>query len=91
MEAVKYLNEKIRMCRSFSTCQSCREELKLNKCVNKLETENTKLAVDTVEQWSKEHPITTNIDMFIRVFGHVENNIPSLTWWSEEYKAPNEC
>ena len=93
MDAVKYVNEKIRMCRSFSTCQSCREELKLNKCVNQLETENTKLAVDAVEQWSKEHPIMTNKMKFEEVFGDtcVENGELVLvrpSWWFEEYREP---
>lgn len=89
MDAVKYVNEKRRMCRSFSACQSCREELKLYKCVNQLETENTKLAVDAVEQWSKEHPVMTNRMKIKEVFGcNPSIHLIDDYWLDEEYKAP---
>ena len=95
MDTIKFFKERKRMCDAIlENCHECPMSSNNNNygliCGIFCE-KHPEEAVGIVEQWSNEHPITTNIDMFIRVFGHVENNILSLTWWQEEYKKPNEC
>ena len=93
MDAVKYLKEKIRMCKTVGDCiDNCPVFNNFNKSCGFLEDDNPEAIVDIVETWSKENPILTNSEKFKEVFGF------SLTkeqlklgsfigWLDQEYKG----
>ena len=86
MDAVEYLKERARMCRSFNLiCSDC--PLFNGGCGES----NPDEAVDIVEQWSKEHPVMTNAMKFEEVFGCSSPKpgyyLPDA-WWDEPYKEP---
>ena len=66
MEALEFLKERKRMCRSFGeSCEGC--PLEGTKCVVSriVPDEDYKRIIATVEQWSKEHPRKTRQDVFL--------------------------
>ena len=66
MEALEFLKERKRMCRSFGgSCEGC--PLEGTKCVvsSIVPDEDYKRIVATVEQWSKEHPRKTRQSVFL--------------------------
>ena len=101
MDAVKFLEERNRMCDNYNLCtDGC--PLCLKKChlgVRKTDEECREM-VAVVEKWSKEHPIKTNGERFlydnrehIRNYHrwgngckpYIEVHIEA-DWWDEEYK-----
>lgn len=70
MDAVKYLKEYERMCRSYGfDCGECEINKMRNgdgctSIINKYPEE----AVSIVEKWSKEHPIKTRKSEFLKMF-----------------------
>lgn len=68
MDAVKFLQERNRMCNSFSPdCEGCRvDEAKsvMDECCRWM-FENHERAVKIVEEWSAAHPIKTLQDVFL--------------------------
>ena len=95
MDAISYLKERERICNRFahSPCMYCPFD---GNC-SSLEKSEPSEAVRIVEEWSKEHPATTNADKFKEVFG-VEPKRPKLNgvvvhekgmsdeWWDEPYE-----
>jgi hypothetical protein len=66
MEALEFLKERKRMCRSFGgSCKGC--PLEGTKCVVSriVPDEDYKRIIATVEQWSKEHPRKTRQSVFL--------------------------
>ena len=66
MEALEFLKERKRMCRSFGeSCTGC--QLEGTKCVvsSIVPDEDYKRIIATVEQWSKEHPRKTRQSVFL--------------------------
>lgn len=92
MDAVKYLKEKVRMCKTVGErCDNCPVYLNEGKLCGSTEKNDPETLVDIVETWSKENPILTNSEKFKEVFGF------SLTkeqlklgsfigWLDQEYK-----
>lgn len=69
MEALEFLKERKRMCRSFGgSCEGC--PLEGTKCVvsSIVSDADYKRIVATVEQWSKEHPRKTRQSVFLEQF-----------------------
>lgn len=68
MDALKFIEERNRMCKSFSPdCEGCRiDEAKpvVSECVSWM-IDNAEKAVQIVEQWSQEHPRKTRQDVFL--------------------------
>lgn len=68
MDALKFIEERNRMCKLFSPgCEGCRiDEAKpvMSECVLWM-IENPEKAVEIVEQWSQEHPRKTRQDVFL--------------------------
>lgn len=89
MDAVNFMKESIRMCRSLEGCDECPLE-KEDMCVDYGNVDgNEEKAVLLVEQWSKEHPIVTNWQKFQEVFGTAIDPVTAtVDWWSAEYKEP---
>ena len=95
MDAIKFINEKTRMCESFgATCIGCPMYSGIKKtkyeCWMFIIT-HAEQAVAIVEKWSNEHPVITNLMKFEEVFGTRNPEVKaSFSWWNEEYKEPKE-
>lgn len=93
MDAVEYLKERERMCESFGTsCVGCPIHSDSKKAGHYCKTfirTCPEQAVAIVEQWSKEHPVITNLMKFEEVFGKCDPEVTApISWWSKEYKEP---
>lgn len=75
MDAVKFLQERARMCNSFSPdCEGCRvEEEKpvMSECCLWM-FENPERAVKIVEEWSAAHPRKTRQSVFLEQWPEAE-------------------
>ena len=98
MDAVMFLKEKLRMCKTMrkanfdadkvESCENCPIEI---YCGN--EIFNPEIVVSTVEKWSSENPIITNMAKFKEVFGWLpvfSDGEIYKEWWSEPYKEPRK-
>ena len=66
MEALEFLKERKRMCRSFGgSCKGCPCENVSCVIYAYVSDDNYKRIVATVEQWSKEHPRKTRQSVFL--------------------------
>lgn len=68
MDALKFIEERNRMCKSFAPdCEGCRiDEVKpvIDECVSWV-IDNAEKAIDIVEQWSRKHPRKTRQDVLL--------------------------
>lgn len=68
MDAVKFIEERARMCNSFSpNCEGCRvdeEKPVMSECCLWM-FENPKRAIKVVEEWSAAHPRKTRQSIFL--------------------------
>lgn len=75
MDAVKFLQERARMCNSFSPdCEGCRvDEAKpvMSECYRWM-FENHERAVKIVEEWYAAHPRKTRQDVFLEQYPEAE-------------------
>ena len=71
MDAVKFLQERARMCNSFSPdCEGCRvdeEKPVMSECY-RWRFENPERAVKIVEEWSAAHPRKTRQSVFLEQY-----------------------
>ena len=71
MDAVKFLQERARMCNSFSpNCEGCRvdeEKPVMSECYMWM-FENPERSVKIVEEWSAAHPRETRQSMFLKQY-----------------------
>lgn len=65
MDALEFLKERKRMCKSYGACGGC--PLKGTKCSigSGTSDEEYEKIIATVEQWSKEHPRKTRQSVFL--------------------------
>ena len=94
MDAVKYIEEKERMCKSFPDCGEC----PIWKSCDP-NAEDAREAVAAVEKWSREHPVVTNGDKVKALLPIREANISispfddcvhitiAKSWWDEPYEG----
>lgn len=70
MDAVKYLKEYDRMCRSYGVCKNCEIDKLRNKCegCSSIVYAHPEKVVDIVEKWSAEHPVKTRQSEFLKMF-----------------------
>ena len=68
MDALKFVKERSRMCKSHRDCTGC--PLKEARCSLSTSTsdEEYEKIIATVEQWSKEHPRKTRQSVFLEQF-----------------------
>ena len=100
MDAVEYLKEKKRMLYSYMDGDTPTSEVvRVISEMAKVESENPEEAVRIVEEWSKAHPIQTNGQKFVEVFGFepttwtkmgedIHDFIIDPHWWHGPYEAP---
>lgn len=101
MDAVEYLREKVRMCKSHIDCDRCqlREKKEESNSCYTFEIQHPKESVSIVEKWSREHPVMTNAMKFEEVFGTVQAvkdgpiSQEFYKWLIKPYKEPEveEC
>ena len=95
MDAVKYLEEKQRMCGSCD-CGNCEMSYTINGTglvCRKFESAEAKKAVAIVEKWSVEHPRKTRKDVFREMFPNadVEGICPYALWGGICVRKSNKC
>ena len=62
MDALKFVKERNRMCKSFGgSCDDC--PVDKNTCCNAFEWQEELITI--VDEWSKEHPHKTRQDLFL--------------------------
>ena len=69
MDALEFLKERKRMCKSYPRCDGC--PLREPNC-NLTTDEDYTRAIITVEQWSKEHPRKTRQSVFLEQWPEAE-------------------
>lgn len=82
MDAVKYLTEKHRMCKSYihrnssySSCEGCPlsfDENGYSEPCGDFQYHHAQKAIDIVEEWSKTHPKKTYLSVFKEMFPNAQ-------------------
>lgn len=68
MDALKFVKERNRMCKSFGgSCDGC--PANKNTCCNAFEWQEELITI--VDEWSKEHPHKTRQDLFLEQYPDV--------------------
>lgn len=62
MDAVEFIKERNRMCKSFERCYDCPADR--NACCNTSKWREELVTI--VEKWSTEHPYKTRQDVFLK-------------------------
>lgn len=95
MEVIDFLKEAHRMCKSYADCKGCplvNSPCGFIRCIVDHSGAEMRCVTKVVEQWSKEHPIITNVQKFEEVFGVLPVDYvmgrSRETWWDEPYKEP---
>ena len=89
MDAVKFIQEHKRMCKSFAYTSCCGCPNRKESCLSNIRSiSDPDEYVDYVETWSKEHPLVTNEDKFVEMFGFAITTTDErlLEWFKQEYK-----
>ena len=91
MDAVEYIKEAKRICKSRSVCRNVSGKCPLldenGHCTATADIcaadviEKTEKAVQIVEQWAKEHPVKTRQSEFLKIFPNAKlgiNGVPAI-------------
>ena len=66
MDAVKFIKERNRMCKTYNTCGNCPLYCGAGcKVISQIDPE---VVVPIVDQWAKEHPVKTRQSEFLKLF-----------------------
>ena len=97
MDAVEFLKEKERMCKSYNCiCEACpfRESdqgIHHVLCAFKVDMWEPEEYVECVEEWAKEHPVMTNAKIFEEIFGYDPRpatfDPAFVKMWDEPYRG----
>ena len=80
MDALKFFKERMRMCDYYPRCFECSREDEPNCNIEEMSYEEFENFVNTVEQWSKEHPPLTRLQDFMEKYPNAqicESGVPS--------------
>lgn len=72
MDVLKFLKEYRRMCNYYPRCFECPRADEPNCNIEEISDEELENLVNTVEQWSKEHPQRTRLQDLLEKFPKVE-------------------
>lgn len=72
MDVLKFMKERRRMCDYYSRCFECPRADEPNCNIEEMSDEELENFVNTVEQWSKEHPQRTRLQDLLEKFPKVE-------------------
>lgn len=73
MDAVEYVKELRRICKSHTACNVCPLNSKFCFIANNM-CEDAEKAVKFVEQWAKDHPVKTRQSEFLKMFPKAETD-----------------
>ena len=68
MDALEFLRERRRMCKSYKNCDGCPFVKRLCAIRDITSDEERKSVIATVEQWSAEHPRKTRQSVFLKQY-----------------------
>lgn len=68
MDALEFLKERKRMCKSYEKCKGCPLERGICSFSSTLPYRDCERIIATVEQWSKEHPRKTRQSVFLEQY-----------------------
>lgn len=99
MDVLKFMKERRRMCDYYSRCFECPRADEPNCNIEEMSDEELENFVNTVEQWSKEHPQKTRLQDFLEKYPNAyicESGLPSACCNSLGYcdgcdDAKNNC
>ena len=80
MDVLKFMKERMRMCDYYSRCFECPGADKPSCNIEEMSDEELEKFVNTVEQWSKEHPQKTRLQDFVEKYPNAqicESGLPS--------------
>lgn len=72
MDALEFLRERKRMCKSYKNCDGCPFVKGFCAISDISSDEERKSVIATVEQWSKEHPRKTRQSVFLEQWPETE-------------------
>lgn len=81
MDVLKFMKEYRRMCNYYPRCLECPRADEPNCNIEEISDEELENFVNTVEQWSKEHPQKTRLTDILEKFPKVEidnHGLPNL-------------
>lgn len=81
MDALKFMKERMRMCDYYSRCFECPRADEPNCNIEEMSDEELEKFVNTVKQWSKEHPPKTRLQDFMEKYPNApicESGLPAL-------------
>lgn len=96
MDALEFLKERKRMCKSYKGCKGC--PLERGNCGLGTSTsdEECERIITAVKQWTKEHPRKTRQDVFLEQYPETlctENDVisicPATLYCSQRYNDGN--
>lgn len=93
MEFQEFVRERDRMCDGYGNCEECpiHKLSVIGTCAKKC-FEKPAEVERIVSDWSKEHPLVTNKDKFMKVFGFdlcaMDCDENTMIWLNTEYKEP---
>lgn len=74
MDALKFMKERRRMCNYYSRCLECPRADEPNCNIEEISDEELENFVNTVEQWSKEHPQRTRLQDLLEKYPSAKLN-----------------
>ena len=80
MDVLKFMKERRRMCNYYPRCFECPRADEPNCNIEEMSDEELENFVNTVEQWSKEHPQRTRLQDFREKYPNAqicESGLPS--------------
>ena len=93
MDAVEYVKELRRICKSHPACNVCPLNSKFCYIANMCE--DAEKAVKIVEQWAKDHPVKTRQSEFLKMFPKAAKNGRVLDFCPKDldidYMPPKRC
>ena len=72
MDVLKFMKERRRMCNYYPRCFECPRADEPNCNIEEMSDEELENFVNTVEQWSKEHPQRTRLQDFREKYPNAE-------------------
>lgn len=80
MDALKFMKERRRMCDYYSRCFECPRADEPNCNIEEMSNEELESFVNTVEQWSKEHPRRTRLQDFKEKYPNMKLRDSGIPW-----------
>ena len=101
MDAVKFLIEAVRMCKTIRFCKECpfgingkeKATFPCKSFPTNLDMANPEEAVAIVEKWSAKHPVKTRQSEFLKMFPNakIENGVLSICPTFIDVKCGSVC